>query len=245
MTFDPFGDFTTRGYLRNIARSKDRAIVRQMEHSAFTTGLPAAFEALLKRETLAYRDVLATHRTLFEPVYPWAGQDRAITTPDLAISKGDGKSRVRFADPNDIRRSVDYGLKLGQDKTAMAAKPGEVMGYLAFGHPFLDGNGRTIMVVHCVLAHRAGIRIAWASTDKDPYLKALTCEVEDPGKGHLDAYLKPFVGASGPDSELLANIAAAPGLDAQNGDVVLGRTDDPALKAQYEAEKRKRSDALG
>jgi hypothetical protein len=27
----------------------------------------------------------------------------------------------------------------------MTTKPGEVMGYLAFGHPFLDGNGpRTI-----------------------------------------------------------------------------------------------------
>jgi fido (protein-threonine AMPylation protein) len=22
------------------------------------------------------------------------------------------------------------------------------MGYLAFGHPFMDGNGRTLMVVH-------------------------------------------------------------------------------------------------
>jgi Fic family protein len=30
------------------------------------------------------------------------------------------------------------------------------MGYLAHGHPFLDGNGRTIMVLHCVLAQRAG-----------------------------------------------------------------------------------------
>ena len=32
MTFDPFGDFETRGYLRNIARTKDSKIVRQMEH---------------------------------------------------------------------------------------------------------------------------------------------------------------------------------------------------------------------
>src|SRR5580693_367234 len=34
----------------------------------------------------------------------------------------------------------------------MATKPGEIMGYLAFGHPFLAGNGRTIIVVHGVLA---------------------------------------------------------------------------------------------
>ena len=88
MTFDPFGDFATRGYLRNIAGEKDRAIVRQMEHAAFTTGLDAAFEALTKRKTLTYADVLATHRTLFDPVYPWAGDDRAKTAPGLAISKG-------------------------------------------------------------------------------------------------------------------------------------------------------------
>ena len=54
MTFDPFGDFATRGYLRNRAGERDRAIVRRMEHAAFTTGLDAAFEALSKRAALTY-----------------------------------------------------------------------------------------------------------------------------------------------------------------------------------------------
>ena len=49
MTFDPFGDFETRGYLRNVARAKDARIVRQMEHASFTTGLDAAFEKLAAR----------------------------------------------------------------------------------------------------------------------------------------------------------------------------------------------------
>ena len=189
--------------------------------------------------------MLATHRILFDPVYPWAGDDRAKTAPGLAISKGAGDNRVRFADPGDIQRSVDYALKLGQDKAVMAAKPGEVMGYLAFGHPFLDGNGRTIMVVHGVLAHRAGIRIDWASTDKDAYLDALTRELENPGNGHLDAYLKPFVRKSEAEGDLPANVAGAPGLDGEGSDVVLGATDDKTLKAEYEAQKRKRKEALG
>ncbi len=34
MTFDPFGDFETRGYLRNIARAKDPRIIQQLEHSS-------------------------------------------------------------------------------------------------------------------------------------------------------------------------------------------------------------------
>jgi cell filamentation protein len=42
VTFDPFGDFETRGYLRNVARTKDTKIIRQLEHSSFTTGLDAA-----------------------------------------------------------------------------------------------------------------------------------------------------------------------------------------------------------
>jgi cell filamentation protein len=60
VTFDPFGDFATKGYLRNIAGEKDRAIVRRMEHAAFTTGPEPAFEALSERKKLTYDDVLAT-----------------------------------------------------------------------------------------------------------------------------------------------------------------------------------------
>jgi cell filamentation protein len=56
----------------------------------------------------------------------------------------------------------------------MKAKPGEIIGYLAYGHPFLDGNGRTIMTVHSVLAQRAGFSIDWSATKKDAYLDALT-----------------------------------------------------------------------
>jgi cell filamentation protein len=77
----------------------------------------------------------------------------------------------------------------------MAAKPGEVMGYLAYGHPFLDGNGRTIMVVHSMLAQRAGFSIDWAATGKNDYLTALAKELDLPGKGLLDAYLRPFKSA--------------------------------------------------
>ena len=56
MTFDPFGDFETQGYLRNLAKVK----------------------------RLTYIGLLETHRILFEAVYPWAGQDRGKTAPDLA-----------------------------------------------------------------------------------------------------------------------------------------------------------------
>jgi cell filamentation protein len=237
VTFDPFGDFETRGYLRNLAKEKDPNIVRRLEHTSFTTGVDAALERLAKIQHVSYPDVLEPHRILFEAVYPWAGQDRLKTAPELAISKGS----ILFARPEDSDRAAEFALTHGQDKKFMAAKPGEIMSYLAYAHPFLDGNGRAIMVVHAVLAQRAGISVDWAATGKTEYLSALTKELEDPGQGHLDAYLKPFIREAVTDDRLAEEIVQAPGLDGNDeGNVVLGKTSDPALKARYEQQELKR-----
>ena len=74
----------------------------------------------------------------------------------------------------------------------MRESPGLVFGEFAYAHPFLDGNGRTIMAVHEELCRRAGIHIAWTATTKQGFLQALTAELDRPGSA-LDAYLKPFV----------------------------------------------------
>jgi cell filamentation protein len=238
VTFDPFGDFATRGYLRNLAKAKDPDIVRRLQHNSFTTGLDQALANLAGQKRLSYGDVLGTHKILFEAVFPWAGEDRLTNAPHLAVSKGP----VLFAYPQDIRRSIDYALEHGQDRAFMASKPGEVMGYLAYGHPFLEGNGRTIMVVHSVLADRARLSIDWAATGKEDYLSALTREIDRPGKGELDAYLKPFIRKAAKDG-IAANVAAAPGLDGNMDNAVLGDTRDPELRARYEAQEMKRKQA--
>jgi cell filamentation protein, protein adenylyltransferase len=79
VTFDPFGDYETQGYLRNIEQEKDLAIVKRIEHTSFLTGIEGAFATLAKRKKFDYSDVLQTHKTLFDAVYPWAGQDRTQT----------------------------------------------------------------------------------------------------------------------------------------------------------------------
>jgi cell filamentation protein len=76
--------------------------------------------------------------------------------------------------------------------------------------------------------------------NKSDYLTALTKELEDPHKGHLDGYLKPFIKSAISPDAFAAKIAAAPGLDGEGEDTVLGRTDDPELKARYEAQELKR-----
>ncbi|WP_027535347.1 Fic family protein [Bradyrhizobium sp. WSM3983] len=241
MTFDPFGDFAARGYLRNVAKAKDSEIVQRLLHNSFLTGIDAALDYLKARPSLCYADVLQTHKTLFEGMFPWAGEDRLVNASHIFVKKG----AVIFAHPNDIRKAIDYALEKGQDKAFMVEKPGEVMGYLAYGHPFLDGNGRTIMLIHAELARRANIGIDWAATDKDQYLAALTQELEEPGKGKLDAYLKPFT-RKGSEMKGIANaIKAAPGLDGGNADSVAGETSNPMLKAQYEAQEVKRRGGQG
>ena len=132
---------------------------------------------------------------------------------------------------------------MGQDVALMADKPGEVMGYFAYGHPFLDGNGRTIMVVHAELAQRAGISVNWAATDKAEYLTALTQELNRPGKGHLDAYLRSFVGPATGRDRLAGHVARAPGIDgrgALGANEVLGTFSDPALQARYRHQEQQR-----
>jgi cell filamentation protein len=236
VTFDPFGDFEMRGYLRNVAKAKDAEVVKRLQHNSFLTGIDAALDDLKARPSLSYNDVLKTHKTLFEGVFPWAGEDRHTNASHIHVKKG----AIFFAHPDDIRKAIDYALEKGQDKTFMAEKPGEVMGYLAYGHPFLDGNGRTIMLIHAELARRAGIGIDWAATDKDKYLAALTEELEGPGKGKLDAYLKPFIRKGSEMKDIAGAIRAAPGLDGSEADTVAGDTADPAVKAQYEAQELKR-----
>ena len=150
------------------------------------------------------------------------------------------RGKVLFADPKFIRNAVEFALKIGNDPIQMKAKPGKVMGYLAYGHPFLDGNGRTIMVVHCVLAQRAGFSIDWAATEKNAYLAALANELDDPGKGVLDGFLRPFMRSAVAD--LSKHIAAAkgPGGGTVDTDKVYGRNDDPAVQAQYKQQQLKR-----
>lgn len=189
VTFDPFGDFESRGYLQNFFSEKDPEIIKHLEHSTFVSGIDEAFSNISRRSCISYQDVLNTHRILFKDLYPGAGQDRLQTAPDIIVSKGD----VVFAHPEDAQKAVEYALHLGHDKVFMSQNPGEIMGLLAYGHPFLDGNGRVLMLIHAELSNRAGISIDWMAIDKTAYLDALTDELYRPSKGILDIFLRSHI----------------------------------------------------
>lgn len=192
MSFDVFGDFEERGYLRNHAAEKDIEAVKRIEHAAFVQNVGPALDKLATVQPVTYQAVLDVHKQLFESVYPWAGKDRAEVAPHVNIAKG-GYDRM-FAFPQDVRRAAEYALKFGNDPAYMRQHPGAVMGELAHAHPFLDGNGRALMTVHTVLADRAGISIKWDEIDKASYLTALTKEIHLPGDGELDRLLAAHIG---------------------------------------------------
>ena len=68
MIFDPFGDFESRGYLRNTAGLHDPTAVKEFEHRAFRENLPTAIEHLSHVEQIAYQNLLDTYKTLFQDV---------------------------------------------------------------------------------------------------------------------------------------------------------------------------------
>lgn len=236
--FDPFRDFETAGYLRNKFAEKDPQIVQELEHQMFRASLDEAIAHLSKRRgALSYADFLAVHRILFEGFYPWAGQDRAITAPDLSITK----AGTVFSHPLDARLAVEEGLRIGSDKRQLRQRPGFVMGMFAYGHPFLDGNGRTMLVVHTELCHRAGFCIEWRRTNKSDYLAALGAEIETPNRGILDAYLLPFIGEGKERQTWGGMIGGLPGLDGQGAtDTIAGSYQDAQVAEQYREFERRR-----
>lgn len=119
---------------------------------------------------------------------------------------------------------------MAQDKKQMDKRPGFIMGMFAYGHPFLDGNGRTMLLVHAELCFRANMSVNWMRTSKQPYLDALTQEIQAPNDGHLDKYLKPFIEPQIPRENWLQSVSDLPrldGIDAQS-DVSAGYS-DPAI----------------
>lgn len=235
--FDPFGDYASCGYLRNTAGEKDLEIIKIAEHELFRAQLPTALDFLMQCKRVTYSDFLAVHRILFSGLYPWAGEDRSAVLPDRSISKGE----VYFCHPKDCQRAVEEGLSVAQNNKQIAVRPGFVMGMFAYGHPFLDGNGRAMLLVHAELCFRANMSIDWNSTDKTPYLEALTREIEDPHAGALDRYLHPFIGDKIHRTTWLEHIAILPGLDGVNAvSDSSAQYADPQVTKKYQAFERRR-----
>jgi cell filamentation protein len=230
--FDPFGDFASEGYLRNKMKLKVLGEIKVLEHTFFEAHIEEAL-AYLRRihGDIGYKHFLEVQRILFGEFYPWAGKDRQTLGVARLVTKG---ANLQFEASELCQQAVQWGLDMGNDKQKMRSQPGKVMGQFAWGHPFLDGNGRTMLLVHSELCHRAGFSINWPATSKSTYLQALTKELDNPAAGHLDIYLQPFVESAASKGPLLEMLKALPGLDGSGeiDDQNVSYADDDALANQ-------------
>lgn len=128
---DPFGDYETAGYLHNVYQEKNLRLIGHLETAAFEQEVLSTVRILRRLPTLQYRYITETHHRLFNSPYPWAGQDRSITAPDIAIAKG-GYSNL-FAHPADCQRAAEYALHHGQDAIYLRVV---VTGLSSTGHHF-------------------------------------------------------------------------------------------------------------
>ncbi len=55
MSFDPFGDFDTAGYLQNALQLKEPEEVKRAEHLAFEASIEIAFNYLAQIEIMDYQ----------------------------------------------------------------------------------------------------------------------------------------------------------------------------------------------
>jgi cell filamentation protein len=187
---DPFGDYQAQGYLRNIFQEKDLTIVGHLETVAFEDHVHEAIRFLRRLSSINYEHITETHRLLFNSVYPWAGHDRSENAPNIAIVKAGHKKL--FAHPAYVRRAAEYAVGLATNATYLRQHPGEVFAYLAHAHPFLEGNGRTILTVYADLCRRGKFHIEWEAIEKDAFLSALTADLLQPGS-NMDDLLLPYL----------------------------------------------------
>jgi len=109
---DPFGDHESAGYLRNVYGVKDLELIGHLETAVFQQEVLRTVRFLRRVQTLQYEHLLETHRQFFHSLYPWAGEDRSITAPHLAIVKAGYKTL--FCHPAECRRAGIMHCNLGR-----------------------------------------------------------------------------------------------------------------------------------
>ena len=189
MTGDPYLDPRSNVF-RNRLGITDRAKLDAAEKRFATTRI-----AQLDRRRLVGRYDLdhlrAFHWTIFQDVYPWAGQLRTV----LIVKAG-----AMFCLPHLIvptaaeifdRLAADEHLR-GRPREGFLDGLTALLADVNALHPFREGNGRTQRAFLTQLARDAGYRLRWDVVDRDANIDAARAAA-DGDLGPLRALLDPVV----------------------------------------------------
>lgn len=134
------------------------------------------------------------HRSLFQDVYPWAGELRTVD-----ISKGS----TRFANVSRVWPEADkLFLQLAQENYLVGLPREQFVARLAHYycelnviHPFRDGNGRAQRLLFEVISINAGYLLRWEPIGRaewlDANIAAYNCRLE-PLTALLERVLTPI-----------------------------------------------------
>lgn len=150
--------------LRNKLGATTKAELDALEYSYSRANMGLALEMLKLEKEITLDSWLKCHSILFSEIYPWAGQIRHLDAQ---------RGHVAFNFVAEIEDSTNKMLMRAADPSFFRDNLGQVYSILAFNHPFLDGNGRSLNAVFTELARRDDVGIAWERVDKPAYLSAL------------------------------------------------------------------------
>jgi cell filamentation protein, protein adenylyltransferase len=186
---DPYVDPRT-GVFRNRLGLTDRAALADAEKTLAVLRIDQ-----LRRRRLPGRYDLdhlrAFHWTIFQDVYPWAGQLRTV----LIVKAG-----ASFCHPHQIEdTAADLFGRLAQDEHLRERdRSGFLDGLTALLaavnalHPFREGNGRSQRSFLSQLARDAGYQLRWEGVDRDANIDAARAAA-DGDLGPMRALLDPVV----------------------------------------------------
>ena len=169
MSGDPYLDPRT-GLFRNRLGLTDRAELATAEKRLTT----ARIGQLRQRRLPGNYDLdhlRVFHWTIFQDVYPWAGQLRTV----LIVKAG-----ASFCLPHQIvdtaadvfgRLAAAHHLR-GRDRDAFLDGLTALLAEVNALHPFREGNGRTQRAFLGQLARDAGYRLRWEHVDRDANIDA-------------------------------------------------------------------------
>ncbi len=189
MTGDPYLDPST-GVFRNRLGLTDRAALAAAEVELSSVRIDQ-----LKHRRLPGRYDLdhlrAFHWTIFQDVYPWAGQLRTV----LIVKAGAMFCLPHLIEPTaedvfDRLAAADH-LR-GRDRAGFVDGLAPLLAEVNALHPFREGNGRTQRAFLTQLARDAGFRLRWEGVDRDANVDAARAAA-DGDLAPLRALLDPVV----------------------------------------------------
>lgn len=141
----------------------DSAALMQAEERISKKRARLLYEGLLDTiEVGTYAGLQAIHKTLFEEIYPFAGQTRRVN-----MSKGG----FRFASALYLDEALKKISAMPQESfEQIVAKYVE----MNIAHPFLEGNGRSARIwLDAMLKASLGKIVDWQRIDREDYLLAM------------------------------------------------------------------------